>query len=162
MIIFINGSINSGKTTIAKILTEKLPKTANIEIDKLHDFIAWLEIDKAVPINLENAMLIIRNFSKHDFNIVIPYPLSEKNYKYIVKELKNVKKQLYFYTLAPDIKKAQTSTKDRKISKWEFERIQYHYDIGIHKPSFGKIINNTDQTPKETADEILKDLLKRR
>ncbi len=39
MIIFINGSINAGKTTIAKILAEKIPQTANVEIDELRNFI---------------------------------------------------------------------------------------------------------------------------
>ncbi len=67
----------------------------------------------------------------------------------------NFSEQLYFFTLAPDIKKAQTSTKDRKISPKEYDRIQYHYNIGIPMPSFGKIINNTKQTPEETANDIL-------
>lgn len=55
MTLFINGSINSGKTTIAKLLAKKLGKVALLEIDKLHEFIEWMEIDKAVPINLKNA-----------------------------------------------------------------------------------------------------------
>ena len=155
MIIFINGSINAGKTTIAKILAEKIPQTANVEIDKLRNFIDWLEIDKAVPINLENAVLIIKNFIKHGYNVVVPYPLSQNNYEYFVRELNNFSKQLSFFTLSPDIKKAQTNTADRKISQWEHDRIQHHYNIGINNPSFGKIIDNTKQTPKETANEIL-------
>src|SRR3989338_4954045 len=123
MIIFINGSINTGKTTIAKILAKKIPKTANVEIDDLHNFIDWLEIDKVVPINLENAILIINNFVEHGYNVVVPYPLSEKNYKYIRQGLRNFSKQLYFFTLSPDIKKAQANTESRKISKWEHGRI---------------------------------------
>ena len=65
MIIFISGSINSGKSTVAKILAEKIPRVANIEIDSLRSFISWLEIDKAIPINLENAISVIHNFVKH-------------------------------------------------------------------------------------------------
>ena len=65
MIIFINGSINSGKSTIAKLLTQNIPQTANIEIDSLRHFIDWVEIDKAIPINLENAVLLIKNFVNH-------------------------------------------------------------------------------------------------
>ena len=155
MIIFINGSINAGKTTVAKILAKKIPKTANIEIDKLRDFIDWLEIDKAIPINLENAVLIIKNFAEHGYNVVVPYPLSQNNYEYLSHELGNFSEQLYFFTLSPDIKKVQMSTKNRKISQWEHDRIQHHYDIGINNPSFGKIIDNTKQTPEETANEIL-------
>jgi len=161
MIIFINGSINSGKTTVAKILAKKISNTANVEIDSLHNFIDWLEIDKAVPINLENGALIINNFVKHGYNVVVPYPLSQKNYEYMNRELSAFADQLYFFTLAPDIKKAQTSNRDRKITPWEHDRIQHHYNIGIASPSFGKIIDNTSQTPEETADEILSYLSKK-
>jgi len=158
MIIFINGSINTGKTSVAKILAKKIPNTANVEIDNLHNFIDWLEIDKAISINLENAILIIKNFAKHGYNVVVPYPLSQNNYKYINHKLSSFSEQLYFFTLSPDIKKAQASTKNRKISPWEHNRIQHHYNIGIPKPSFGKIINNTKQTPEETFNEILSNL----
>jgi len=153
MIIFINGSINAGKSTVAKLLANKIPDTANVEIDSLRDFIHWLEIDKAVPINLENAVLVINNFAKHGYNVVVPYPLSQKNYDYLKKELGA--NELYFFTLSPDIKKAQNDTNDRKLTQWERDRIQHHYDIGISKPAFGKIIDNTNQTPEETAEEII-------
>ncbi|HED05985.1 MAG TPA: hypothetical protein ENI61_04810 [Ignavibacteria bacterium] len=155
MIIFISGSINAGKTTVAKMLAKKIPNTANVEIDNLYDFINWLEIDKAVPINLENATLIINNFAKHGYNVVVPYPLSQKNHEYVKKQLEHYVDELYFFALAPDIKKAQTSTRDRKLTGWEHDRIQHHYDIGISKPEFGKIIDNTKQTPEETTNEIL-------
>ena len=139
MIIFLNGSVNAGKSTVAKMLAQKLPKTANIEIDHLRDFIGWLELDRAIPINLENTCLLIRNFSKHGFNVVVPYPLSQKNYEYMTEQLKDISDQLLFFTLAPSIKKSQTSTEARKISPWERDRIQYHHDTGLTKPSFGII-----------------------
>jgi len=153
MIIFINGSMNSGKSTIAKILVNKISNTANVEIDSLYDYIDWLEIHKAVPINLENAVLVINNFAKHGYNVVVPYPLSQKNYEYLKKELCD--NELCFFTLSPDIKKAQNNTKDRKLTQWERDRIQHHYNIGISNPTFGKIIDNTNQTPEETAKEII-------
>lgn len=155
MIIFINGSINAGKSTVAKLLAEQIPNTANVEIDSLRAFIEWLEIDKAVPINLENAVSVIKNFARRGINVVVPYPLSENNYEFIKSGLCDFSEELYFFTLAPDIKKAQTSTEKRKLSQKEIDRIQHHYDIGIPSPSFGKIIDNTSQTPEETVDEIL-------
>ena len=153
MIIFINGSINAGKSTIAKILASKITNTTNVEIDTLHEYINWLEIDKAVPINLENAVLVINNFAKHGYNVVVPYPLSQRNYEYLKKELRDNK--LFFFTLSPEIEKVQNDTNDRKLTQWERDRIQYHYNIGISNPAFGKIIDNTNQTPEETAREII-------
>jgi hypothetical protein len=41
------------------------------------------------------------------------------------------------------------------LTDWERQRIQHHYNIGIHKPNFGEIIDNTDQAPEETAKLIL-------
>lgn len=112
-----------------------------------------MDIDKAVPINLENAILIINNFIKHEYNVVVPYPLSQEDYEYIRKNLNNT--ELHFFTLAPDIEKTQSDTENRKLTEQERDRIQYHYDIGISRPSFGEIIDNTNQTPEETAEEII-------
>lgn len=67
-------------------------------------------------------------------------------------------KDLYFFTLTRDIKKAQTSTKDRELAQWQINWIQYHHDIGIATPRFGTIIDNTLQTPEKTAEKILSDL----
>ena len=45
---------------------------------------------------------------------------------------------------------------DRKLDDWERERIKYHYKVGINNPSFGIIIETSEQTPQQTAEEILK------
>ncbi len=155
MIIFINGSINAGKTTVAKILATKLSNVALVEIDALRDMISWMPINQAVPINLENAVAVIRNFSKRGLNVIVPYPLSKGNYDYVTNELKSLDAKIYVFTLAPKLEKALTDRGTRKLDDWERERIKYHYDIGIHNPSFGKMIDNSEQTPEETADQII-------
>jgi len=159
MIIFINGSINSGKSTVARLLSKELPRCANVEIDSLKEFIRWMDIDESISINLENAVSVIRNFRKQDFNVVIPYPLSQKNYEFLIKELQDFNEKIFFFTLKPNIGKAQMSTPERKISQYEHGRIQRHYDSDITAPSFGEVIDNTNQAPQETADYILKKVL---
>lgn len=155
MIIFINGSINAGKSTVAKMLAKELENTALLEIDSLRDMIAWMPIDQAVPINLENAISVIKNFVEHGLNVIVPYPLSQKNYEYVTGNLKGIDTQTYFFTLAPSLEKAITNRGTRELDDWERERINHHYNIGIHNPSFGEIINNSDQTPEETAKIII-------
>lgn len=155
MIIFLNGSINSGKSTVAKILTRELENTALLEIDDLRQMISWMPIDQAIPINLENAISVIRNFSKRGLNVIVPYPLSQKNYEYITDSLKDVDDQKYFFTLAPSLEKAITNRGTRELDDQEKDRIAYHYNIGIQSPSFGEIIDNSDQSPEETARIIL-------
>jgi adenylate kinase family enzyme len=155
MIIFINGSINAGKTTVSKILAERIPNVALVEIDTLNGMIEWMPIDQAVPINLENAVSVIKNFSNRGLNVIVPYPLSQKNHDYVVKNLKDTKAKIYTFTLAPKLEKTLTNRGTRDLNDWERERIKHHYNIGIHVPSFGEIIDNTDQTPTETANYII-------
>lgn len=159
MIIFINGSINAGKTTIAKILANKLSNSALLEIDVFHTMIEWMPIDQAVPINLENAISVIKNFSNRGLNVIVPYPVSQKNYDYIMNCLKDIDTNIYFFTLSPKIEKTLTNRGTRELNDWERERIKHHYDIGINSPSFGEIIDNSEQTPEETTEIILSKIL---
>ena len=156
MIIFINGSINAGKTTVARILATKLSNSALLEIDVFHAMIEWMPIDQAVPINLENAISVIKNFSNRGLNVIVPYPVSQKNYDYIMNCLKDIDTKIYFFTLSPKIEKTLTNRGTRELNDWERERIKHHYDIGINNPSFGEIIDNSEQTPEETTEIILR------
>jgi chloramphenicol 3-O-phosphotransferase len=158
MIIFLNGSINSGKSTVAKLLAKAMSNTAIVEIDALHEMIQWMPIDEAVPINLENAVAVICNFTKHGISCVVPYPLSEKNYAYVTHALADLNVPIHFFTLAPSIETVLSDRGERKLDEWERERIKHHYAIGIHAPSFGTIVDNSRQTPEETAEEILRNI----
>ena len=160
MIIFINGSINSGKSTVAKLLSKELPKSALLEIDVLHEMIEWMPIDQAVPFNLENASSLIKNFVHRGIDVIVPYPLSEKNYAYFQANLESLAIPIFVFTLAPSLEKALMNRGNRELTEWETERIKHHYNIGIHKPTFGEIIDNSDQTPEETVRDILSKLTK--
>lgn len=154
MIIFINGSINSGKSTISKLLSQKIEKPAVVEIDSLSEFIEWMPIEESVPINLENAVAVIRNFTNRNFNVIVPYPLSQKNYDYMVKKLKDVDEKIFVFTLNPKLEIILKNRGERELDDWERQRIEYHYAKGINNPSFGVIIDNTNQTVEETTNII--------
>ena len=77
MIILISGSINSGKTTVSKLLAKKLGNTAHIEIDSLREFTNFMPLDETmIQLNLENSALVANNFHSHDIDSIISYPLS--------------------------------------------------------------------------------------
>jgi adenylate kinase family enzyme len=154
MIIFLNGSINAGKSTIAKLLAKEIKNVALLEIDALSEMIGWMPIDQAVPINLENAILIIKNFIKRKLNVIVPYPLSQKNYDYIMDCLKDTD-EIYVFTLAPTLESALTNRGTRELDEHEKERIKYHYRIGIPAPPFGEVVDNTNQSPEVTSSYIL-------
>ncbi|MFH2004259.1 MAG: hypothetical protein ABIK27_05930 [Bacteroidota bacterium] len=155
MIIFINGSINAGKSTVAKLLVKELPNTALVEIDVFHEMISWMPIEQSIPLNLENAVSVITNFVRKNLNVIIPYPLSQKNYHYMMENLKDLNTAIHIFTLAPQLEKVLTNRGAREINEWEQERIKHHYAIGIQNPAFGEVIDNTNQTPEETAEYIL-------
>ena len=155
MLIFLNGSINSGKSTVAKILVEKIPKTALLEIDSLRAMINWMPLSESIPLNLENAVSLIKNFTKQGLNVVIPYPLSQKNYDYFVSNLSDLNTKIFVFTLAPKLEIALTNRGTRALSEAEKDRIKYHYEIGIPNPSFGQIIDNSALTPDEVVSLIL-------
>ena len=159
MIILLNGTINAGKSTVARILAKKIPNIALLEIDTLRSMIDWMPIDKAVPINLENAISVIKNFSKNGLDVVVPYPLSEKNYHFMMDNLKDLNSKIYTFTLSPKMDKALTNRGERELDDWERERIKHHYKIGINAPTFGEVIDNSNQTPEETAECIMSKLI---
>lgn len=156
MIIFLNGSINSGKSTIAKILVGKIENTAHIEVDNLRQFIDWMSLDESIPINLENTISLIRNFLKIGLNVIVTYPLSEPNFNYLQDNLKDLNEKVYFFTLNPKLE--TVLSRGNKLTDWEENRIKFHYEIGINKPSFGIILDTTNQTPEETATDIMSQL----
>lgn len=156
MIIFINGTISSGKSTVAKLLKKKIPNTVILEIDILRNLIDWVPLEEAVPLNLENAASLIKNFVNRDLNVIVPYPLSQKNYDYLTENLKNLDVKIFVFTLSPEPEELIKGKRGRKLDSWEKERIKYHTKIGLTKPSFGKIIDNTNQSQEETSEIILK------
>jgi hypothetical protein len=66
-----------------------------------------------------------------------------------------MKTKIYFFTLAPRMDIALKNKGERQLQDSEKERIKFHYEIGIQKPTFGEIIDNSGQTPRETAEKIL-------
>ena len=155
MIIFLNGSINAGKTTVAKILAEKIDKLALVEVDVLRAMIPWVPINEAVLINLENAVSITRNLAMKGHNVLVVYPLLKRNYEYVLYSLADLHTPMHFFTLSPRLEVALTNRGTRELDEKEKERIKYHYDVGIPTPSFGEIIDNSEQTGEETARIIL-------
>ena len=154
MIIFISGSINSGKTTIARLLKKEFPGTAHIEVDTIHDMYDWMPLEEAIPLNLDNTLSLTLNLLKKDLNIVISYPLSRDEYEFFNKKLP-LEVQRFFFTLNPRIDYALSNRGTRELTEWEIERIKYHYKTGLNDPGFGITIDNTMQSPEETLSDIL-------
>ncbi|MBZ0202686.1 MAG: hypothetical protein K8I03_06695 [Ignavibacteria bacterium] len=153
MVIFISGSINSGKTTIGKLLKTKFPHTAHID-DELHDITDRLPLEEAIALHIKNTLSLTSNFLEKDFNVIISYPIYKDEYEYFNKNLP-IETERFFFTLNPRLDYALINRGTRELTGWEIERIKYHYQTGINNPDFGITIDNTMHTPEETVSEML-------
>ena len=153
MLIFLSGSINSGKTTTSKALADKLGAVF-INVDDLNDTIPNFNL----ATDLDKSMdLVIQNINKYiddGKDVVANYVLRLQDFDRLKSELHTSKQ--YVFTLAPSLEVAQSQRGERKLTDWEVQRIKHHYDIGIANPQFGHIIDNSDLTVDETAEKILK------
>lgn len=154
MIIILNGPINSGKTTVAKILWELIPNLAHIEIDKIREFIDWMENKPSWELSFSTALTVAKEFLKKDLNVLITYHISDKGYKQIKECLEPIDKDIFAFTLLPPIHKTLTNRGTRELNQWEIQRIKETYEKEKHKVLYGETIDNSTQTPQETADYI--------
>ena len=156
MIILINGSMNAGKSTVAKLLVKKLPRTAHVE--KLRQFIEWMSIEESIPYNMQNIISLTRNFvTMGNLHVVISYPVSNENFVLISDALEDLG-QIHAFTLSPRLDVVTTNRGTRELAAWEIEQIKKTYAVDFHKPDYGVLIDNTNQTPGETLEEIFKHL----
>lgn len=160
MIIIISGSINSGKSTVAKLLAQKLGNTAHIEVDSLRQFVDFMPLDQhLINMNLENAALVAGTFIKEGLNVVITYPLTTDDYKLLTGKLEQYNVPIKTFTLSPSLEVAANNRGERKLSDWERERIKQHYQMGISKPTYQSvIIDNSTIDPNETVELIFNQL----
>lgn len=156
MIILLNGSINAGKSTVSKRLCEMLPRTAHVEVDSLRDFINWMPLEESIPINIEAAIAVTKVFVRRGLNVVFSYPLRKEDYEIILGEFAELGVPVHGVTLRPRLEVSLTNRGTRQLTDWERSRIPYHYETKLNEPDFGHIIDNSEQSPEQTASEILR------
>jgi len=149
MIIFINGSINSGKSTVGRLLAKEL-EYEFVEFDDIRNTISEPDIDKALPLVFEKGIELLNQLHKSNKSIIVAYPLSLKNYNLLKSKLLITPKVI---TLSPRLEVVLKDRGERKLEEAERERIKYHYKIGINNPSFGDIIDNSDISIEETVNK---------
>ena len=165
-IININGPINSGKTTISKLLKEKLPFCLFIEVDELlsNDEQKKLQLTReegwAERLKRLNQIILDEKKIQRYENIVFAYPMSIKTYhQWKLWEDENTK--FINITLAPKLDICLQSRGERKLSAQEKERIKQMYKEGYNRPKFSDlVIDNSTHTPTETLENILYFLIK--
>jgi len=154
-LITISGSINSGKTTISKLLTSTLEATAHVHGDSLRHFVNWMPLKEAVPLTISNIIAVSAIFLKSGLSVLVDYPLVKPEYEQVISSLQPYASPVHAFVLSPRLEVAQSVRGNRTLSEWEFSRIGQHYATGMNNPGFGLIIDNSNQLPEETVELIL-------
>lgn len=152
MLVFISGSINSGKTTTAKVLAEKL-NADFINVDDLNDTISNFNLATDLDKSMDLAIKMINKSLTKGNDVIANYVIRQKDYDRFKDEIAT--KEQYVITLAPRLEVAQSKRGDRVLTEWEVQRIKHHYDKGIASPKFGYIVDNSDLSIDQTVDKIL-------
>jgi predicted kinase len=154
-LIFVSGSINSGKTTVSRLLVRSVPNSAHVHGDSLRHFVTWMPLKDAVPLTIVNIIAVSTNLLKAGLSVVVDYPLAKPEYERIVGALERHATSVHAFTLSPRLEVAQSVRGDRTLTEWEVSRIEQHFAMGLNNPGCGVVIDNSDQTPEETVDYIL-------
>lgn len=152
MLVFISGSINSGKTTTARALAATLGAVC-INVDDLNDTIPNFNLATDLDKSMDLAIREINKNLAQGKKVVANYVVRQRDYDRFKNEIHTNKQ--FVITLAPRLEVAQSKRGDRVLSEWEVQRVKHHYDTGIASPGFGYVIDNSDMTIDETVQAIL-------
>lgn len=155
-IIFLNGCINSGKSTIANRLKSIVPNLAHVEVDDLHGFISWMPIERAIHLNLENAAHVTKTFVNAGIDVVFSYPLSKSDYDLLLHKFARVNAGFFPITLFTSLENSKRNRGSRKLSGWELNRIEWMHANGLANPGFGDLIDNTDLGIEANVEAVIK------
>ena len=165
-IVNINGPINSGKSTVSKLLIKEISNAVFVEVDDLlsdeeqetlglYMEAGWAERTRRLS-RLVNEYKKIRQYDV----IVFAYPITQDLYE----EWKTFEDEITSFvniTLAPSLDVCLKNRGKRELEEWEINRIREMYDEGYHNREFADlIIDNSKQTPQETVETILEFLRK--
>jgi hypothetical protein len=147
--------MNSGKSTIAKLLVQKIPNAVHLEVDTLFQFVDHLETVDVEKVIWENVLVLTQSYIDNNLSVIISYVFGEAKADELVEKLSKIDKKVYLFTLSPELKLALSNRGTREVNDNEKERIKLHYAQGINISTKGIIIDNSTQTPDETVMVIL-------
>ena len=159
--IFLLGAQGSGKTTLARLLKKKL---SCVHVD--YDWIRGFHLDQGwkntnnieEAMSFENLVFILRNYAKHNYKNVIVTGFTKNRIESILMELKGYENIIITLYLMNDYvlkQRVLTETRDSGFRNFE-ESIELNKKLKdqLNYPNEHKI-DNADQTPEETLNQII-------
>ena len=154
--LFLNGNINSGKTTIGKLLEQKISDSVFVDVDYITKDYSFYEDVLTFPEYSElrfNEMLKYIQKIKDDKFYIFGYLFFEYRYKKLADLLGT--NNFMFVTLAPPLSFLLEDKHDRKLKEIEKTKIKYFAELGIHNfPNHGIVIDNSVGSAQDAAEQI--------
>jgi adenylate kinase family enzyme len=166
-IIILTGPPGAGKTTIGKILAEKVKNSAVVSTDTLRYFLKNGKADKGdkdwerqLSLGAENACILAKNFFKNGFNVFLDDVICDKERMKIYHKKLGKLKPAYVLLLPS---KEITAKRDLERGEWAMKERAMHlhdrFSEFIKKEKRFFIIDSSKHTAEDTAEEILKHLI---
>lgn len=166
LIVNVNGPINAGKSTVCRLLAKDSPDCLFIEVDDLlsdaEQKAAGLDFTDGIEERLrrlDQRISAEKSLKRHAV-VLFAYPMEKENYRRW-KKYEDAQTVFVNITLSPSLSVCLTDRGKRALDAWEIKRIKQMYDENYHCPEQSDlIIDNTEQTPERTVNQI-KDFLKK-
>lgn len=166
MIYLITGLMASGKSTVAQLLAEKLPKAVHLRGDVFRKMIVSGRKEmSASPSKEALAQLDLRyrltagvakEYHQAGFDVVVQDNYYGEKLPYMIKRLSP--EPVFTVVLCPDANIIREREENRgKTGYSGFDIETLYQDFMANTPRIGLWIDNSFETPEETASRILKE-----
>ena len=90
------------------------------------------------------------------FNVAVSWPITAENHRIFEDAIRRTGVSFFTFTLLPQQDVCLTNRGTRELKPSEIERIKQMYRRYSERNPVGDVINNSEQTPDETVEEILR------
>jgi len=154
--LWINGSINAGKSTTAKLLHQAMEQSVNIELDAFSAFASQIPVDEKLEFMIEDALQIASHWQQRSFLPMINGPVYGAELVFMQERSRKLGLVPFLITLSPPKEVAKQDRGERKLTDWERSRIDYHYgDCQITQQGVGCLFDNSGMSAEESAAKLL-------
>lgn len=155
MVILLNGSINAGKSTVARCIKNMGLGIAHIEVDELREFIRWMPLLESIPISLANVISVASNFHRNGIDSIVTMPLNVDDYAFLAEQFGVLNIPICAITLYPGMEQLKRNRGQRELTEWELNRIDELEKQGYVTPPFGHLLANETLSVEQTAEQVL-------
>lgn len=158
--IFILGAQGSGKTTVGRLLKEKL-HSPFVDFDWIRDFhlnATWSNTsDVELRMSLENLVFLLENYHTYNYKNVVVVGVDADQLNILVEKFKNLRILIVTLVVHEDeILKKRVLTESRDSGFRDYvQSLQLNEKLKEMTIENGVTVDNTNQTPEETATHIM-------